>query len=85
MTNPGLKIAALGANGHPHVENSAGRGTHSPHDAESGALRQYYEAAHRILRIANRRCDEHIRHINPFKSIPMYLASAVQPVRKYFA
>ncbi|GKZ76283.1 hypothetical protein AnigIFM56816_005262 [Aspergillus niger] len=73
------------ANGRPHFGNMAGRGTHSPLDAECGALRLYYEAADRVLRIVNRSCDEHIRYINPFMSSTIWLASAVQLVRKYFA
>ncbi|OJJ66453.1 hypothetical protein ASPBRDRAFT_49083 [Aspergillus brasiliensis CBS 101740] len=72
-------------NGRPHFGNSAGRGTNSPLDAECAALRQYYEAADRILRIVNRSCDEHVKYINPFMSSTIWLASAVQLVRKYFA
>jgi hypothetical protein len=64
--------------------NSAVRGTFSPLDTESGALQQYYEAADCILDIVNRSCEEHIQHINPFLSSTIWLASAVQLVRKHF-
>ncbi|KAJ5481191.1 hypothetical protein N7475_000003 [Penicillium sp. IBT 31633x] len=53
-------------------------------DCESLAQRQYYEAADRILRIVSQSCEEHIQHINPFLSSTIWLASAVQLVRKHF-
>ncbi|KAJ5544733.1 hypothetical protein N7535_006882 [Penicillium sp. DV-2018c] len=57
----------------------------SPHDTESAAQRQYYDAADGILRIVSQSCEEHIQHINPFLSSTIWLASAVQLVRKHFA
>jgi len=45
---------------------------------------QYYDAADCILGIVNRSCEEHILHINPFLSSTIWLASAVQLVRKHF-
>ncbi|KAE8143229.1 fungal-specific transcription factor domain-containing protein [Aspergillus pseudotamarii] len=65
--------------------NSAGRSTFSLLDTENGALRQYYEAADRILGIVNRSCEDHVQHINPFLPSTIWLASAVQLVRKHFA
>ena len=65
--------------------NSAGRSTFSLLDTENGALRQYYEAADRILGIVNRCCEDHVQHINPFLPSTIWLASAVQLVRKHFA
>jgi hypothetical protein len=63
----------------------AGAIPYSPHDTESVAQRQYYEAADGILRIVSQSCEEHIQHINPFLSSTIWLASAVQLVRKHFA
>ncbi|KAJ5138481.1 uncharacterized protein N7515_003329 [Penicillium bovifimosum] len=57
----------------------------NPQDTESAAQRQYYEAADGILRIVSQSCEEHIQHINPFLSSTIWLASAVQLVRKHFA
>ncbi|KAJ4174125.1 hypothetical protein NW754_004540 [Fusarium falciforme] len=48
------------------------------------AMRQYLEAADNILTIVNRSCDDHIQHINPFLSFTIWLASAVQLVRRGF-
>ncbi|POR38189.1 Uncharacterized protein TPAR_01620 [Tolypocladium paradoxum] len=52
-------------------------------DLESASVRQYFEAADNILSIVNRSCEEHIQHINPFLLSTIWLASAVQLVRKY--
>ncbi|KAE8336779.1 hypothetical protein BDV24DRAFT_167949 [Aspergillus arachidicola] len=52
-------------------------------DTENMARQQYYEAADRILRIVNQSCVEHIQYINPFLSSTIWLAAAVQLVRKY--
>ncbi|CAG7939912.1 unnamed protein product [Penicillium nalgiovense] len=62
----------------------AGGGIFSPHDTECTAQRQYYEAADRILRIVSQSCEDHIQHISPFLSSTLWLASAVQLVRKHF-
>ncbi|CAI7611339.1 unnamed protein product [Penicillium pancosmium] len=71
-------------NGYQRFGDSTSRGTFSPHGL-GGALQQYYEAADGILKIVNRSCEEHIWHINPFLSSTIWLASAVQLVRKHFA
>lgn len=55
------------------------------HDAESVALRRYFQAADNILRIVTQSCQEQVQHINPFLSSTIWLASAVQLVRTYFA
>lgn len=55
------------------------------HNAESVALQHYFDAADNILRIVNQSCEKHIQHINPFLSSTIWLASAVQLVRKHFA
>ncbi|KAH8901191.1 hypothetical protein GQ53DRAFT_850651 [Thozetella sp. PMI_491] len=52
-------------------------------DLENPWVRQYFEAADNILSIVNRCCEEHIQHINPFLLSTIWLASAVQLVRKY--
>ena len=65
--------------------NTAGPSTFSLLDTENGALRQYYEAADRILGIVNRSCEDHVQHINPFLPSTIWLASAVQLVRRHFA
>lgn len=57
----------------------------SPHDTEFIAQKQYYDAADRILSIVSQSCEEHIQYINPFLSSTLWLASAVQLVRKHFA
>jgi hypothetical protein len=54
------------------------------HEAEHMALAQYFEAADNILMIVNRSCSAHIRYINPFLSSTIWLASAVQLLRKEF-
>lgn len=54
-------------------------------DSGSSALRHYFKAADSILGIVNQSCEEHIQHINPFLSSTIWLASAVQLVRKHFA
>lgn len=49
----------------------------------SPCVGQYFEAADNILSIVNRSCEEHIQHINPLLLSALWLASAVQLVRKY--
>lgn len=51
---------------------------------ESMALSQYFEAADYILTIVSRRCDVHIRYINPFLSSTIWLAPAIQIFRQEF-
>ncbi|KAL4810590.1 hypothetical protein BDV18DRAFT_155202 [Aspergillus unguis] len=66
-----------------HPEQDRARSSH--HNAESVALQHYFDAADNILRVVNQSCEKHIQHINPFLSSTIWLASAVQLVRKYFA
>ncbi|KAF4464555.1 fungal specific transcription factor [Fusarium albosuccineum] len=51
-------------------------------DQEAPALGQYFEAADNILTIVNRSCENHIQYINPYLSSTIWLAAAVQLVRK---
>ena len=48
---------------------------------ESLAIKQFFEAADDLLVIVRRSCDDHVRHINPFLSNTIWLASAVLLVR----
>lgn len=66
-------------------EDSADRNGFSIVDDRSIALRLYFKAADNILGIVNQSCERHIRHINPFLSSIIWLASAAQLVRKHFA
>ncbi|KAJ9132416.1 putative Fungal specific transcription factor [Pleurostoma richardsiae] len=52
-------------------------------DPDNPAVMSYFEAADNILMIVNRSCEEHIQHINPFLPSTIWLAAAVQLVRKY--
>lgn len=49
---------------------------------DSSASRQYFEAADEVLRIVNRSCTDHVKYINPFLAYTIWLASAVQLVRR---
>jgi hypothetical protein len=80
----------------PQTRQSEAKSHHNPSDlthrnelgvynAESVALRQYFDAADSILRIVNHSCEEHIRYINPFLSSTIWLASAVQLVRRHLS
>ncbi|RTE75812.1 hypothetical protein BHE90_009742 [Fusarium euwallaceae] len=63
------------------------QGTHGVaafQDQEAAALGQYFEAADNILTIVNRSCENHVQYINPFLSSTIWLAAAVQLVRKQF-
>ncbi|KAG0645463.1 hypothetical protein D0Z07_8681 [Hyphodiscus hymeniophilus] len=51
---------------------------------DSVAVYQYFEAADEILGIVNRSSEDHIQHINAFLASTIWLASAVQLVRKEF-
>ncbi|ERT01683.1 hypothetical protein HMPREF1624_02936 [Sporothrix schenckii ATCC 58251] len=51
----------------------------------SSSVLPYFEAADNILTIVNRSCEEHIRYINPFLLSTLWLAAAVQLVRRYVA
>lgn len=66
------------------AETQADRTALRSSDTENGARQHYYEAADRVLRIVNQSCMEHIQYINPFLSSTIWLAAAVQLVRKHF-
>jgi hypothetical protein len=53
-------------------------------DGDITALDQYFEAADNILTIVRRSCDNHIKWINAFLASTIWLAAAVQLVRKEF-
>jgi hypothetical protein len=72
-------------NSHHHPSRSANRYEFGVYDADSVALRHYFDATDSILRIVNQSCEEHIRYINPFLSSTIWLASAVQLVRKHLS
>ncbi|KAJ5787365.1 hypothetical protein N7457_002355 [Penicillium paradoxum] len=72
-------------NGCPHPEDLSVGATLGRHDSENVAQREYFDAADRILRIVTQSCEEHIKYINPFLASTLWLASAVQLVRKHFA
>ncbi|CAK7235340.1 hypothetical protein SCUCBS95973_009237 [Sporothrix curviconia] len=58
-------------------------GSHNQHSPPpSSAVLPYFEAADNILAIVNRSCEEHIQHINPFLLSTIWLAAAVQLVRR---
>ncbi|KAL5363809.1 hypothetical protein BJX96DRAFT_187274 [Aspergillus floccosus] len=78
-----LQSCRPGTNRGQPVGNQAHRTAFRWSDTENGAL-QYFGAADRILRIVNQSCVEHIQCINPFLSNTIWLAAAVQLVRKYF-
>jgi len=56
--------------------------TYSPDGTENLALVQYFEAADKILTIVQRSSPDHIQYINPCLTSTIWLASAVQLVRK---
>lgn len=66
----------------PH--DSRGEGSLAFQDSENLSVQQYFEAADNILTIVSRCSENHIRHINPFMSSTIWLATAVQLVRKYY-
>ncbi|KAF3764084.1 hypothetical protein M406DRAFT_259842 [Cryphonectria parasitica EP155] len=51
-------------------------------DEGASELSQYFEAADNVLTIVNRSCENHVQYINPFLSSTIWLAAAVQLVRK---
>jgi hypothetical protein len=53
-------------------------------ETNSVAVDQYFEAADAILNLVNRGADNHIQWINPFLASTIWLAAAVQLVRKEF-
>ncbi|KAF9786548.1 hypothetical protein IL306_014130 [Fusarium sp. DS 682] len=68
----------------PALSTPGKLGFPSFHDQENPALREYFESAANALPIVNRSCEDHIRHINPFLPSTIWLAAAVQMVRKQF-
>jgi hypothetical protein len=58
--------------------------TYSPDAIENLALIQYFEAADKILTIVQRSSPDHVQYINPCLTSTIWLASAVQLVRKEF-
>jgi hypothetical protein len=58
--------------------------TYSPDGVENLALIQYFEAADKILTIVQRSSPDHVQYINPCLANTIWLASAVQLVRKEF-
>lgn len=73
-----MSRAAQHAKDHTPREGRGAR--HSGMD--SSASRQYFEAADEVLRIINRSCTDHVKYINPFLAYTIWLASAVQLVRR---
>lgn len=53
-------------------------------NSENMSRYQYFEAADEILTIVSRSSDDHIQHINAFLASTIWLASAVQLVRRKF-
>ncbi|KAF5253679.1 hypothetical protein FANTH_1370 [Fusarium anthophilum] len=68
----------------PAMSASCKLGFTSFQEQENPALREYFESADNVLSIVNRSCEDHIRHINPFLPSTIWLAAAVQMVRKQF-
>ncbi|KAL1858068.1 hypothetical protein VTK73DRAFT_7965 [Phialemonium thermophilum] len=62
------------------TQASSWSGWRDPHNP---AVAQYFEAADNILTIASRSCEEHVQHINPFLGSTLWLAAAVQLVRRH--
>ncbi|KAL6405326.1 hypothetical protein AUP68_11078 [Ilyonectria robusta] len=70
---------------HPRTTRTQGKRSFTAfQDQESLEMKQYFEAADNILTIVNRSCENHIQYINPFLSSTIWLAAAVQLVRKQF-
>ncbi|CAK7211590.1 hypothetical protein SBRCBS47491_001176 [Sporothrix bragantina] len=62
-------------------------GSHTQHSSSfpSSSVLPYFEAADNILAIVNRSCEEHVQYINPFLLSTIWLAAAVQLVRRHVA
>ena len=67
---------------YPH--DTVGEGPSAFDDLENLSVQQYFEAADNILTIVSRCSEHHIRHINPFMSSTIWLATAIQLVRKFY-
>jgi hypothetical protein len=52
-------------------------------NVENLSRQQYFEAADNILAIVSSSCEAHVQHINPFLLSTIWLAAAVQLVRRY--
>jgi hypothetical protein len=72
----------LGAN--PKSHESPWRPPRGNTDRDTMALDQYFEAADNILTIVSRSSDNHTKWINAFLASTIWLAAAVQLVRKEF-
>lgn len=64
-------------------DDAVGQSLPGLNDPGNSSVRQYFEAADNILMIVSRSCEDHIRYINPFLPSTIWLAAAVQLVRKY--
>ncbi|KAJ4361119.1 uncharacterized protein N0V89_001688 [Didymosphaeria variabile] len=64
------------------ARNDTSGDTNASHDTM--AIDGYFEAADNILNIVDRSSDEHYRYMNPFLASTVWLAAAVQLVRKEF-
>ena len=53
--------------------------------AEPHALEEYFESAEEIMSIVNRSSDTHWRYVNPFLANTIWLAAAVQLIRREHA
>ncbi|OCL14888.1 hypothetical protein AOQ84DRAFT_189457 [Glonium stellatum] len=64
--------------------NNSDYSVHSQVYPDNIAFEKYFEAADNILTVLNRSCDDHVRYVNPFLASTVWLAAAVQLVRKVF-
>lgn len=53
------------------------------HISDDPSVQQYFEAADNIVTIVNRSFEEHVKYINPFLLSTIWLACAVQLVRRF--
>ncbi|RFU25152.1 hypothetical protein B7463_g11187, partial [Scytalidium lignicola] len=85
-TRAGFSTSQTNSRG-ANMANTGNDGTNitsTMNGAQSLAISQYFEAADEILTIVHRCCDDHIQWINAFLASTIWLASAVQLVRKEF-
>lgn len=73
----------LGSDGQPGSSDAPREGSSTLHNTDSPSVRQFFQAADNILIIVSHCSENHIQHINPFLPSIIWLASAVQLVRKY--
>lgn len=62
-------------------ERNSRDNSHTAKEDDQSSVKEYFDAADSILAIINRSSDDHVRHINPFLSSTIWLASAVQLMR----